>query len=324
MEEIEKKRIVCLGSATIDVTVRSSSFNTSNIKGKEYTVIEQGTKHNAQDIILHNGGSASNMAVILSKLGRKTAVISRVGDDVYGDIVIKHLNDIGVDATYVKRTIGTRTGTTINLSLPGGEKTLLVHRGALDHVNPQDVPETFVKHSGGCIITSMTSITAANAALKTARVCKENDNYLALAPSISMIREKSHLILNIIKQVDTLILNENEIIELTKEKNLKKAMIKVNKLGAKKIVVLRGTAGSIVYYNGEYTEHKAYRVKVADTTGAGDAYSAGFIFSELEGKPIKECMDFGAKISAMVITKPGAQEGIPTPYQLKHFKARLI
>lgn len=320
----EEQRIVCLGSATVDVTVKSKSFKTIREKNTDYTAVEQGTKHDADDIVLHCGGSAANIAVVLSRLGMETAIISRVGDDAYADIAINHLKCANVDTAYLKRTVGTRTGTTINLAMEGGEKTLLVSRAALDHLNPQDVPETFVKHSRGVIITSLTSITAANAALKASRIASENHNFLALAPSIAMVREKGRILLNMSKNADMLILNESEICSLMGEKDVKKAMQKAHNQGTKIVAVLRGVRGSMCYADGKFYEHRAYKVKVADTTGAGDAYSAGFIYAHLQGRDISECMDTGAKISAMVVTRPGAQEGIPKLSQLKSFKARFI
>ncbi|RLG21068.1 hypothetical protein DRN74_03460 [Candidatus Micrarchaeota archaeon] len=323
MQENED-RIVCLGSATVDMTVKSKEFRSIKSKGKTFIAIEEGTKHNAESIVIHPGGSACNIASALSKLGENTYVISRVGDDVYGNIIINHLKELNVDTTYLKRTIGVNTAASINLVGYENEKTLVIDRGALNHINPQDVPDTFIKHSKAVVITSMTSLTAANAALKAGRICRENNNYLALAPSISMIKEKARTLLNLMKYSNTLILNEEEISALMGEKNMKKAMEKAASMGPKTVVVLRGTKGSAAYVDGKYYEHRAYRVKVADTTGAGDAYAAGFIYGELHSQNIEESMDLGAKLSAMVITKAGAQEGIPNLYQLKRFKARFI
>ena len=91
------------------------------------------------------------------------------------------------------------------------------------------------------------------------------------------------------------------------------------KYGPPTVVVTEGTKGSTGYENGKFHKQPAYKVKTVDTTGAGDAFHAGYLYGLLKGFDLAERLKWGAAVAALKCAKPGARAGIPALNEVKRF-----
>jgi ribokinase len=93
------------------------------------------------------------------------------------------------------------------------------------------------------------------------------------------------------------------------------------RLGPKRVVMTLGQKGSLGWEGGEQVRMKAFPVKAADTTGAGDVYHGGYIYGLLQGWTMKECMRFASAVAALKCREIGARKGIPRLKQVQEFMA---
>jgi sugar/nucleoside kinase (ribokinase family) len=119
--------------------------------------------------------------------------------------------------------------------------------------------------------------------------------------------------------VDHLVVADSYALPFTGSRVAKKAVEKLRRLCPGTVVVTEGTAGSVGCEKGEWTRQAAYRVQNVDTTGAGDAFHAGYIYGLLNGWSLARRLEFGAAVAALKCTQPGAREGAPTLGLVRNF-----
>ncbi|MNN71913.1 Ribokinase [compost metagenome] len=104
--------------------------------------------------------------------------------------------------------------------------------------------------------------------------------------------------------------------------SLETAMRRMKELGAAHVVTTLGSSGS-AYLNedGKVCTISGYKVPAVDTTGAGDCYNAGLAIAITQGKSLDKAVDYAGLVSALAVTKFGAQAGMPTEEEVQHFAA---
>lgn len=126
----------------------------------------------------------------------------------------------------------------------------------------------------------------------------------------------------IIKRSTVLFLNRNEVRMLTGEGYQKGSKILLRK-GADIVTVKLGNKGCYVTDGEERHLIEPYKVKVVDTTGAGDAFCAGFLYGLMKNKDLDECGRLGNFVASRCITKTGAREGLPKVSDLREMKESM-
>jgi ribokinase len=153
-----------------------------------------------------------------------------------------------------------------------------------------------------------------NAYNKTADFVKETKCNLAFNPGTLQLENKEN-IKNILLITNLLLVNKEEAEEILGfphgQKSIEEIIVSLQKLGPEITVITDGKNGSFaVSPEGKILNEKIVKTEVIERTGAGDAYSSGFISALIYNRPIAEAMFWGAKNSASVITKVGAQAGL--------------
>ena len=274
-------------------------------------------------IVLAVGGHPANIAVDLVKLGvapSEVAVCGTVGEDIFGDFILKTLEGYGV-RLFVKR-VPAGTNKNVILVVKGEDRRFHVELGASNLLQPEWVvscvererPRIFYLASG---ITDLVD-REVGSVFKRA---KESGS-LTFADVVQPHRKGWEFILPALPYVDVFHCNEAEALGLTKAADLEGAVGSLLKLGVKLLLVTRGERGAIAATEHGILEQPAFRVDVVDPTGAGDAFCAGVIswllgrklrtgeVASLEEDELAELLLWSQAAGAAACTAPGTTEGV--------------
>jgi sugar/nucleoside kinase (ribokinase family) len=256
-----------------------------------------------------SGGSAANTVATMSILGSKVAFFSKVGGDEYGKL---HENETKTAGAEVKGISGdVVTGHCIVFMTPDAERTFVVNYGAATHVNPSEIKEediaaSKIVHIEGYMLTDPNLKKVAVHAMELAK--KHEVRVSFDLNDAGVIAQHKEQILEWLKTyVDIVFANEEEALALTG----KKAADAVQELGelCSIAIVKMGGNGSLIVENGAVTSIDALPASVIDTTGAGDAYAAGFLHGLANGMTIEEGGLLASQLGAKVVSQVGARLG---------------
>lgn len=254
-----------------------------------------------------HGGSAANFSVGVAKLGLKSAILACVGDDAEGSEAVHALKEDGVNTDFVMRVESSKTGTVCVIVEPDGTRRMVAYRGANAHL------EGFA--GGEVAKASPKVVQLCNVSCKLLKSVTEKKGRwkLSVDPGGSSVELKPEDL----EGAEIVILNEKECQTLTgKSWKHGAALLSEN---ARKVIVKRGVLGAYLISQGKELSCKAFKVGVADTTGAGDAFDAGFVSAYCRGLKDEECLRWGAAAAALKIRSRGARNGIATEECLKNF-----
>jgi ribokinase len=263
---------------------------------------------------LGGGGSAANVAVGASRLGTKSGFIGAIGFDTYGRILLEELEHEGVDVANVKVETVTNSGLTLIAVNKKGEIMMFGYTGASDKLFPADLNKDYISSAKHMHLTGLSFETA----LTAANIANEEKVIVSFDPGRLMSKLGLKKISPLLNNVDQILLNHEETISLTGETELEAAAEILLRNGPKAVIIKRGADGIFAMTAYDKFSVPAYAVKVVDTTGAGDAFSSGFITAQLEGKGLEESVEFASATSSLKITKVGAR-ALPTRIAVERF-----
>ncbi|MHA1344826.1 MAG: carbohydrate kinase family protein [Candidatus Heimdallarchaeaceae archaeon] len=318
----EKKAfdLVSLGSSTMDMIVSvedvlKMELIDKNHIDKKYLAIEHSSKLNVSSIKLHPGGSAANISCNLSSIGFNTAYVGGVGEDFNGKACLEDLQNHGVDTSCVKIFSEDATAVSVIILVPWGrDSSILAYKGANNLFSEEHIMDEMLLSTRCFVWTSLTSDSGIKAIERCIKLTKSSNGLIAGAPSISIIKNRSDEVMNLLQQSDITSLNEEELSALTNETDINKGMDRLFDLGIKLVNVTLGKEGQWLSDGKIIIKTKPPKVFAVDTTGAGDATISGIIYGILEGKSLMETSRIAASLSAMEIESPGVRVGTPVKY----------
>ena len=258
-----------------------------------------------------------------ARLGHSTAIISGVGDDDFGENILRRLKKDGVDVSRVLVSNEGHTGIAFVTYFADGERKFLFYMDNSPCVmakapeNMDDFRDTKYMHIMGCSL--MSSVPFAKEIVKTMKMMKENGVRISFDPNVRLEMMRDPVVLEILKEVfdnaSILMPGVSELKMLAGEEDLEKAIAKVFENDNLELLVLKnGSKGSQIYSrDGLVVEQGIYRVVQEDATGAGDSYDAAFICGLAEGKSIAEAAKMGAAAGALNAAAFGPMEGKISP-----------
>jgi sugar/nucleoside kinase (ribokinase family) len=260
-----------------------------------------------RDVKISYGGTA-NVAVWISRFGENAKYFGKVGNDPVGHSFIENLKKEKVnDLISIDRKYG--TGVCISLISEGGERTMITDRGANDFITIKDV-DTYVGKildsdigyfSGYSLLSEPTSKSIVYLMKKASKAIEIWFN--PGAPNI--ITEQFNDLIR--KYVDVLVLNLDEAKSLTGKNTIDDVIKELERLSDMTILTM-GAKECIVSNNKDSIHIPSIKTsKVVDTTGAGDAFAAGFIAGRIRGLNLEECSRMGHEIASRVIQKVGGR-----------------
>lgn len=282
-------KITVVGSSSMDLVVTSSKR-----PGAGETVL--GEAFNTVP-----GGKGANQAVAASRLGAEVTMIGCVGDDHFGQIILKNLAANGVLIDHVEPVTGMESGTA-HIVLAEGDNSIVVVKAANDCVTPDYIERKTEVIRQSDIVIIQQEIPEETVAY-VSRLCAEFQIPLILNPApVRPVPEE------VVEQTAYITPNEHEAAALFGDEPLEEVLRRY----PNKLIVTEGKRG-VRYYDGtQEVRVPGYQVNAVDTTGAGDTFNGALAVALAEGRSLRESLDFANRAAALSVTKFGAQGGMPT------------
>lgn len=299
--------LVCVGNSVIDIFLEIQDEN-RHINFNEATkemLIPLGDKINLDGYKMCLGGSASNVAVGLSRLGLNTSVISHVGDDEFAKKIKTLLEEEGVSAQIVNNS---KMASSFSIIISYRKERTIFSQ----HMNYPGVFDLEKLKPKWIYLASLGQSWKTNYESLIEFISSKNLN-LAYNPGALEIESQSPLIYKAISLSKILILNKNEANQLVEhsDREVLDLLIELKKLGPKIVIITDGRNGSFVIDEKDHTYYlNSFPSEIVDPTGAGDAFSAGFLFGHVSGKSLNDSMKLGAVNAANVVQYLGSEEGL--------------
>lgn len=253
-------------------------------------------------------GTAGGTAVVLSRLGARVRSYGAVGTDALGDTLLGLLSANGVDVAGIVRTTASQTSASVIPVRPNGDRPAWHCPGAnatltLDALDLDAIARGAHLHLGG---PEFLGGAAAATLLKRAK-----DNGLSTSVDILAGGNPGLLawIAEALPYTDYLLPNDEQVLGFTGAADLEAGARALLEAGAGCVAVTRGGAGALVVVPGETIAVPAHQVDVVDTTGCGDAFSAGFILGRALGRDLAESARLGCATAAQVAGGVGTDAG---------------
>ena len=295
---MSKLDIVCFGHAIVDVFITT---DTSENNG--FLCYNVGDKVSIKDLRFDFGGGGLNTSVGFSRLGLKTGYIGKLGEDDNSRRILEKFKKEKVEFLgKVHKDVF--SGYSVILRTKQGNRVILTYNGDNIHISLNEIKKFNTKW------VYFSSLLGKNFTHQKdlAKKLKNNGVMIAFNPSAYMIKAEN--VLPMIHLTDVLILNKEEAELLVKKGTKKELLDRLNKLGPKIIAITDGENVVSCFANGEYYFAQPKKIKGIEKTGAGDAFSSGFITGLIKNKPIEEAINLGLKESLSVIKQLGATNGL--------------
>ena len=257
------------------------------------------------------GGKGANQALAAARMGASVRMIGRVGSDVFGPQLLDTLTAYGVDVTGVVEDADAASGVAMILLDASRENRILVASGANMRCDDAQVAAAASALDGADALMLQCEIPPA-ASLQAARTAKERDVLVVWdpAPAEGFPPEAYEL-------VDVLTPNQTEAtaltgIDVTDAESAEAAARALVSRGVRAAVVKLGEAGAFYLSNDEIGYVSPFEVETVDTVAAGDAFGAALTCALAEGNPLPEAVRFASAAGALAVTRPGAQNAMPT------------
>ncbi len=307
---LEKPLILVVGSINMDLVVRCR-----HRPAPGETVF-------GDHLTTNPGGKGANQAVAVARLGCNCAMIGRVGDDQFGRVLLDGLVSEGIDCQGIRQTPGTPSGVAVITVDSSGENAIIVASGANFRLTPDDVYEwenLFVE-ADVLVMQLELPLPTIRAALNLARRhnCK---TILDPAPAPAELPDDLY-------NVDIISPNVSEAEVLTGMNFLEERIDKIVALdliakGAKAALLKLGPRGAMaVVSDAHFYRIPAYKVKVIDSTGAGDAFTAAVAVATARDQDMHAAAKFANAAGALACTKIGAQSAMPTAEEVHNLMSR--
>ncbi len=313
--------VIGIGNAIVDVLVHTTDefLNTESlIKGAMSLIDESRSAELYAKIgpaIECSGGSAANTIAALASLGSTSAYIGKVRDDQLGTVFGHDVRALGIDFDTAPAMDGPATATCLVLVTDDAERTMQTYLGACVGLGPDDIDEDAI---AAAQVTYMEGYlwdpeAAKQAFLKAATIAHRAGRQVSLSLSdpfcVDRHRDEFRDLVN--NHVDVLFANEDEIISLYQVEDFDAALQAVRR-DCRVAALTRSEKGSVIVSGDEVHVVDAEPVeKVVDTTGAGDAYAAGFLYGLTSGYDLAVAARMGGIAAAEIISHMGARPDTP-------------
>ncbi len=293
--------VICFGALNVDKLYKVNQIASA---GEESEII---------DFKEAAGGSAANTAVGLARLGVKTGFIGKVATDREGELLIRSFVDEGVNTDGIVVSDAGRSGKVIGFVDEKGERALYVDPGVNDSLEFHEINIDYASKADLLHLTSFVGETPFEAQKTLVEALP--DISVTIDPGMIYARKGLRELESLIERCLVFFPNEHELRLLT-GKDYKKGANLLLKKGVKIVAVKLGAKGCYVTDGEESHLIEPFKVKVIDTTGAGDAFCAGFLYGIINNRTLRECGILGNFVASRTLTKMGARNGLPRKEEL--------
>ncbi|MBI1929609.1 sugar kinase [Candidatus Poribacteria bacterium] len=293
--------VLCLGIFVVDVIARPID-----------KFPEKGKLELFDELELHTGGCANNTAIGLAKLGISVGGMGKIGQDGFGDFVLRTLDENGVDTRGMVRDANANTSFTFVMVASDGERTFFHYMGANAALSATDIHLELVK---GCKILHIAgSLLMPNFDGEPTAHLLRQAKAAGVTTSLDTVWDATGNWLKTLEPclpyVDIFLPSIEEAKQLTGLDSPPEIAQFLMDYGIQTVGLKMGERGSYVRSKGEELYAPAYQVNVVDATGAGDAYVAGFLAGTVMGWDMKRTTELAAATGAACVTAMGTTAGI--------------
>ena len=261
------------------------------------------------------GGSAANTMVGLARLGCKVGFIGKVGGDEKGAMLLEDFEREGVDRSGVIRMKQGSSGTVMGFVDKQGARALYINSGVNDTITFEEINAKYASHARFLHLTSFVGEKSFDSQKK---LLESLPNVKVSFDPGALYAKKGFVQLEpIIRKTYVMMPNASELELITGETDYCKGADFLVGCGVKIVAVKLGAKGCYVTDGHERHLIGAFKVETLDTTGAGDAFCAGFLYGLLKDKNLYECGMLGNFVASRCVMKMGARAGLPYAKDLK-------
>jgi sugar/nucleoside kinase (ribokinase family) len=272
----------------------------------------------AQEIIAADlqtvlGSSSAICAAGLARLGAEVDLLGKVGEDYFGDLITEELRELGVGTRHVVRDPAVRTGITISLTY-AQDRALVTYPGSIAALRLTDIQTSILKEYDHMHVGSYFLQKGLQPGLQD---LFELAHRSGLTTSLDTgwdpeERWGGDKLLDLLALVDIFFPNEEEARAITGASDAKLALRELGQR-TRLVVVKQGAGGAMALHDGEIVRSPGFKVNVADTTGAGDSFDAGFLFARIvQGQLLEDALRFANACGALSATGYGGTSAQPT------------
>lgn len=305
------KKILVLGNCNVDFVFKIPRFH------------HPGETILAESQATFFGGKGANQAITAKRLGGNVHFITKVGNDLFGKSYREHLIKNGLDRKLILEDKRIPTGMAVIELTPKGENRIVAFLGANNSLSVTDLNrlQRYWREVAVFVTQLETPLPTVEKGLKLA---KDQGGLTLLNPS-----PPAQLSPHLLSLVDFIVPNEWEAQFLTGIKwkgnqEIQKMAKRLLDMGVKNVVITLGPKGLFFKNKSKEFWMKAFRVKVVDTTAAGDAFLGALAYGLAENKPIQEVLRIANGAGALATTKLGAQPSLPFKKDLDIFLSPVI
>ena len=303
--------IVVVGSTNTDMVIKASRLPQPG------ETILGGT------FFMSAGGKGANQAVAAARLGASVTFIAKTGYDIFGKQAIELFEKEGIDITGISRDKFQPSGVALITVDETGENCIVVAPGANATLTPEDINQFKEKIENASFVLMQletpieTVETVANIAIS-----KDVTVVLNPAPAAKLSDE-------LLKKISIITPNQKEAemltgIKVSDETSAQQAASFLNRKGIGTVIITMGAAGAFLFHNNKHTMIHGTKVKVVDTTAAGDVFNGALIVALVEGQNMKDAVSFACRAAAISVTRLGAQASAPYRDELERFELNKV
>jgi sugar/nucleoside kinase (ribokinase family) len=302
--------VMCVGLLVADVVAKPID-----------SMPERGQLKLIDTLGLHTGGCASNTAVGLAKLGIKTGLIGKVGNDGFGDFIIKKMKECNIDVRGIKRGKSASTSFTFVMVSSDAERSFFHYLGANAQLSMKDIDFSLIKkakilHVAGHNLMSKFDGRPAADVLRKAQKSEITTCLDTAWDSTNMWLKK---IAPCLPYVDYFLPSMEEARKIAQRDSPREVAEFFISKGVKTVGLKMGVRGCFIKTSDEEMEIPAFNVNPVDATGAGDAFVAGFLAGLVRKASLKECGLLGNAAGACCVLAMGTTAGIRSYPQTMKF-----
>jgi ribokinase len=284
------------------------------------------------------GGKGANQAVAMARLGAQVSLAGRIGQDAFGAQLLQALQTDGVQTTLLTVDEQEATGVALIFLLPQGDNAIVVVSGANGRVGED---EKQMQHILATLPHVQALILQLEIPLETVVKLVAAAHQIGI-PVVLNLAPAHALPLETLRQLHVLVLNEVEASFLRDTlagasavspvpqtpQEASQLAVKLHERGIPRVVITLGAQGALLAHKDEAGESEVLRqeppqMQVVDTTAAGDCFVGAFTVALLEGQPPAAALRFAVFASALKVTRPGAQSGLPYRAEVEHLLRSL-
>ena len=318
-------RVVVFGSAVVDVVMKSKDFKvlkSHEVQGGVALCEVYGGKMGVEEMEMSTGAAGTNVAVGLARLGCIPASVCRVGNDLFGKMIVDELEREKVESSQVQMDEKKKTGVSVVLVAEGGGRSILTYRGVSKEIEKEKIDWEKLANAEWWHMAAF----AGEAALLEDIVALAAEKHIRVSwnPGKKEIENREEFG-RLVRQVEVVILNRLEASLVTGEmyEDEEKIWAGMRNAGVK-AVITDGDKGAVWIDGERILKVGGVKVVSVDDTGAGDAFCAGLIAGLVRGEEVETAMKMGICNGASQVTELGAKTGLLRKEGMEKWLGRKI